>query len=103
MAEGGKEYFWLCQRAMQDYRIPDQDIQEVLAHSVYLAFILPYPLSYSLIRWCVVMSVRIHCGIKKYPLVSFESLDDSWTVVQPDVIENVIDLNKFRKQKNLCQ
>ena len=103
MAEGGgQEYFWLCKRVMREYRIPDQEYDEVLAHAVYLAYILPYPLSYSLIRWSVLMSIRIHCGIKKYPLVSFSDVDDSWIVHQPEIVENVIDLNKFRKQKNLA-
>lgn len=98
---GGMEYFWMCQRVMHEYLIPDQEVDEVLAHSIYLAFVLPYPLSYSLIRWCVLMSIKIHCGIKKYPLISFSDLDDSWIVLQPEIIDDkVVYLEKFRKVKN---
>ena len=98
---GGQEYFWMCRRVMSEYRIPQNDTDDVLAHAVYLAFIVPHPLSYSLIRWSVLMAIRIHCGIRKYTLVPFHTLDDSWVVFQPEVEDNnVVNLEKFRTLKN---
>jgi len=102
MVSGGLEYFWMAKRVMQDYRIPQNEYEDVLAHSVYLAFIVPLPLSFAVIRWSVLRAVRIHCGIKKYTLVPLHLLEEnSWQIYQPEIIEdNVIELSKFRQRKN---
>jgi hypothetical protein len=99
---GGLEYFWMARRVMQDYKIGENEFDDVLAHSVYLAFIIPIPLSFTLIRWCVLRAVRIHCGIKKYTLVPFHQLDNSWVVYQPEIQDTkIVKLSDFRNRKKL--
>ena len=97
----GQEYFWLAERVMEGYRIPESERPDVLAESVFLAFIAPYPLSFTLIRWATLIAIRKYCGINpKYTLIPFSQLGDTWLTYQPEVQEdNVVNLEKFRTQK----
>ena len=101
MATSGAEYFWMAKRVMSDYRIPQNVADDVLANAVFLAFIAPHPLSFTLIRWSVLFSIRKYCGVsKKYTFISLSEIDDSWMVFQPEPVEDkIIDLSKFRQKK----
>jgi hypothetical protein len=97
----GKEYFWICERAMQDFRwLSETEQEEVLAEAVYLCFTLPYPLTYALAKWAVRFAVRKHCS---KPLLSLNRLSPKfWKVYPTDPPENnVVDLEKYRKSKNV--
>ena len=97
--ESGKEYFWLVERAMQDFRwLTIDEKEEVQAEAVYLCYTLPYPLTYSLALWAVKFAVRKHCS---KPLLSLNRLSPKfWKVYPTDPPENnVVDLEKYRKSK----
>ena len=99
----GLEYFWMVKRVLDDYKIPESVIDDVFAESIFYAFVLPYPLTFNLIRWCVFRSIKKYCvPDRKYTLVSFDEVDDSFVVWQPEISDDkIVDLTKFRSTKKL--
>lgn len=101
---GGKEYFWMARRVIKYYKIDQNEFDDVLAESVFLAFIAPHELSYTLIRWAVTRAIKMNCvKSSKYTLIPFSEVDDTWTVFQPEAEDKIVNLEKFRTLKKSSQ
>lgn len=102
----GREYFWLSERIMNDYRLTEQQRQEVQAEAVYLAFTVPYDLSFTLMRWAVIRAIRMHCVTNpRYPLLPIHLIEETtWSVPPSEVKEsNLRRLDNFRNTKSLSE
>lgn len=104
MGHGGQEYFWLCERVVKQYFwLSHDEREEVVAEAVYAAFVVPYPLSYALMIWCVRRAIAMHVVTRpRYPHIPLHLVrDKTWQIPPPEIKEsNVIDLTKFRQRKH---
>jgi|SRR5665647_1884588 len=92
--ENGQEYFWLSKRIMGDYRISAEDREEVQAEAIFLAYIIPHPLSYTTMHWAVLRAIKKYCVFNPR-LIPIQ--DCAWSVVQPEILESkVIKLSDYR-------
>ena len=102
--EGGKEYFWLVERALKPYFWLSKDERdEVIAEAVYAAYVVPYPLSYALAIWSVRRAISMHVVTRpRYPHIPLHLVrDKTWHVDPIEIREsNLIDLSKYRQRKH---
>ena len=101
--DGGMEYFWMARRAMKKYRwLSKDEYEEILAETIFAAFVCQYPLTYALMQWAVRRAIYIHCKSNNgFPHISFH-LVKSYQVFQPELLDdNIVDLNTFRKSRML--
>jgi len=97
----GQEYFWLAKRIMGDYRIPPQELEEVQAEAIFLAYIIPHPLSYATMHWAVLRAIKKYCVFNPR-LIPIQ--DCAWSVVQPEIPESkIIKLSDYRIPTRLKQ
>jgi len=103
----GIQYFWLAERAVKKYfwLSPDER-EEVIAEAIYAAYVVPYPLSYVLMMWCVRRAISMHVVTRpKYPHIPLHLVKETtWYIDPPEFREpEVIDLTLYRKQKYLLK
>ena len=99
-AGNGSEYFWMARRAMANYRwLSETEYEEILAETVFAAFVSQYPLSFSLFQWSVRRAIYIHCKNNNgYPHIAFH-LVHNYPVFQPELKDdNIVSLVKFRSR-----
>ena len=103
MLQDGQEYFWMAKRAMERYRwLSESEADEILAETVFGAFVSQFPLSYALMQWAVRRAIFIHCKSNNgYPHISFH-LVKSYQVFQPELKDdNIVSLNRYRQSRML--
>ena len=99
----GSEYFWMAKRAMEKYRwLTETEYEEILAETVFAAFVCQYPLTFGLFQWSVRRAIYIHCKTNSgYPHISFH-LVLNYQVFQPELKDdNIVSLNRYRQSRML--
>lgn len=90
----GRKYFWLSKLIMSDYRISPAELEEVQAEAIFLAYIIPHPLSYETMHWAVLRAIRKYCVFNPR-LIPIQ--DSDWSVVQPEIPESkIVQLSDYR-------